>query len=125
MVVLRSRCLLRIADRSPSSLLTLGPDPAERDTVHVIWVDRVQPLPTTSTANGMVETTSAVSPYLHSVDFTPIFSVALLSQAVPGNSGAPILNDRNLVVGVWTWYTLRNASAGVAIGSSALSPVCL
>ncbi len=77
-----------------------------------------------SEAIGRVVNTSATSPLFLGVDFTPIFSGALASQAVPGNSGAPVLDRDDRVVGIWTWYSLHSASRGVAISSAAFTQAC-
>lgn len=71
------------------SPLELGPDPRRGDAVHVTWIDRLQPIPTTAETTGMVENTSATSPFCQSVDFAPVFSVAS-SSSVVSKVGEPV-----------------------------------
>lgn len=58
-------------------------------------------------------------------DGTEIFRVALHGRVEQGYSGSPVLDDRNQVIGLWTWSTSPNPTAmGDAQGNTALAQPC-
>lgn len=58
-------------------------------------------------------------------DGTSIFSVSLEKRTARGYSGAPVLNDQNEVVGLWTWSAAPDSTAqGSAQGREALVETC-
>jgi V8-like Glu-specific endopeptidase len=59
------------------------------------------------------------------VDGTPIFEILSTNPPEPGNSGSPVLNDRNEAVGLWTWYSLHgDKTRSRAQGAEVLQHPC-
>src|SRR5262249_16869493 len=56
---------------------------------------------------------------------TELFGIDFTGRAQPGNSGSPVLNPQDQVIGMWTWHSLTDAHVAMAIGSSALRIPCL
>ncbi len=96
--------------------LTIGGSPGQH--VRVIGYGAISALPYRWTATG------EVSRYWTARDGTPLFDVTSPSPAVPGDSGAPVLNDQGEVVGMWAWHYYDKPDTGTAQRSSALKNVC-
>lgn len=92
--------------------------PALGAHVRVIGFGSISPILREWTATGMI------SGQLHLEDGTDALEVQFTNPPEPGNSGSPVLNDRNQVVGIWTWHSSTRADMGWAQSSSALVPPC-
>jgi hypothetical protein len=57
-------------------------------------------------------------------DGTEIFGIDFSGPAMPGNSGSPVLNPQNQVIGMWAWHSLSDANIGMAISNSAFLVPC-
>jgi S1-C subfamily serine protease len=57
-------------------------------------------------------------------DGTSVFDVISTNPAVPGDSGAPVLNDAGQVVGIWAWHYYDRPDTGTAQMISSLMPAC-
>ena len=58
-------------------------------------------------------------------DGTPTFVIASSHLiARQGDSGSPILDDANHVVGMLTWFSLSDRTLGIAIATPAFAPAC-
>lgn len=86
--------------------------------VRVIGFGHISPIPRVWTAVGMVNDLGTAP------DGTPIFILKFSSPARPGNSGSPVLNDQDQVVGMWAWYSPTDPTDGAGISSTALRPAC-
>lgn len=95
--------------------LRLGSDPNIGDRVRVLGFGHSNsPVPYEWAAEGAVSSVTQAS------DGTPIFETTFSRPTEPGDSGAPVLNANNEVVGIWAWHDVGDSSLGTAIGSSAL-----
>ena len=92
--------------------------PVSGDPVHVIGFGPVLPGVPRWTATGQVLGVDQTT------DGTEIFGIDFDGWAQPGNSGSPVLNPRQEVIGMWTWHSLTDANIAMAIGSSALRTPC-
>jgi trypsin-like peptidase len=86
--------------------------------VRVVGFGHISPIPRVWTAVGTVDDLGTAP------DGTPIFILKFSSPARPGNSGSPVLNDQNEVVGMWAWYSPTDPLDGAGISSPALKPAC-
>ena len=100
------------------SYLTLGAGPSQGERVRVIGFGHISPIPHVFVATGQIDRMTRAP------DGTEIFSAQFTSRPQPGNSGSPILNDRNQVIGIWPWYSLTQSNLGTGISSSALQTPC-
>jgi len=100
--------------------LPLGADPGIGDAVRVLGFGFLQgaPLPYEWSAAGTVAAVGRAS------DGTHLFSVTFARDVEPGDSGSPVLNARDEVVGMHTWHAASDKTKGVEIGVSALVPAC-
>jgi trypsin-like peptidase len=57
-------------------------------------------------------------------DGTPVFEIQSEARPERGSSGSPVLDDRNRVVGMYTWNDIEKATSGIAISSTALTRAC-
>jgi Trypsin-like peptidase domain len=57
-------------------------------------------------------------------DGTPVFEIQSEARPERGSSGSPVLDDRNRVVGMYTWNDIEKATSGIAISSTALVRAC-
>jgi Trypsin-like peptidase domain len=99
-------------------VLTVAGRPNAGDQVRVIGFGHLFPGPPAWMATGQVLGID------HTTDGTEIFGVDFSGPVQPGNSGSPVLNPRDEVIGMWTWYSLTDANIGMAIGNSAFLTPC-
>lgn len=99
--------------------LTIAGRPTSGDPVRVVGFGHIFPGPLPWTANGQVLGIDRTA------DGTEIFGIDVSGPASPGNSGSPVLNTRDEVVGMWTWLSLSDSNIGMAISNSALAVPCL
>ncbi len=100
--------------------LALAAVPAIGDAVRVLGFGRRNAaiLPSEWSAAG------AVDRLWNASDGTPVFSIKFAREAEPGHSGSPVLNARDQVVGVFTWFEASDHTVGLAISRAALDPAC-
>lgn len=98
--------------------LTLGTGPAQGDHVRIIGFGRISPIARLFVASGQIDRMWRAS------DGTEIFSARFTSRPQPGNSGSPVLDDRNQVIGIWPWYARTQSDLAWSISSSALQKPC-
>jgi S1-C subfamily serine protease len=99
--------------------LRVGGHPASGDQVHMIGFGQLLPGVPRWTATGQVLSVDQTG------DGTEIFGIDFAGLAQPGNSGSPVLNPRDEVIGMWTWHSLTDSNVAMAIGNSALRIPCL
>ena len=104
------------ADLPVFPFLTVGGRPDGR--VRVIGYGQISALPRQWTSEGSVERTFTGN------DGTPLFDVSSPNPAQPGNSGSPVLNDQNEVVGLWTWHYYSRPTVGTAQSNVVLTNPC-
>ena len=104
-------------DLPPFPFLTIGGHPLGH--VRVVGFGGISPIPYVWTAEGHVERS-----WNSRVDGTPLFDITSQNPAVPGDSGAPVLNDQNQVVGLWAWRDHNTRSNGTAQDNSVLLNPC-
>ncbi len=102
----------------PFPFLAIGIGPALNQAVRVIGFGHISPIPGEWTATGQVARIRQAG------DGTPVFDVAFEGRPQPGNSGSPVLNARNQVVGVWTWQFSASSNSGTAQGAEVLRRPC-
>lgn len=98
--------------------LTIAGHPSSGDQVRVIGFGHLFG-PQRWTATGQVRGIARTS------DGTEIFGIDFNGPALPGNSGSPVLNPDDQVVGMWAWHSLSDANLGMAISNSAFLVPCL
>ena len=100
--------------------LTLAADPEDGDDVRILGFGYLKeaPLPYEWSASG------TVSHMRFLPDGTRAFEVSMTRAAEPGHSGSPVLNTSDQVVGLWNWGSRSDPTLGIAVSSSALTPVC-
>jgi V8-like Glu-specific endopeptidase len=100
--------------------LPLGADPRVGDAVRVLGFGFLQaaPVPYEWSAAGTVAAMGDAA------DGTHLFGVSFSRDVEPGDSGAPVLNVRDEVVGMHTWHVVSGHNKGIEIGVSALVPAC-
>jgi V8-like Glu-specific endopeptidase len=86
--------------------------------VRIIGFGAISALPYKWTAEGEFSETWTAQ------DGTPVFDVISQNPAGPGDSGAPVLNDKNEVVGMWAWHSPLSPDKGTAQRSAALVNPC-
>ncbi len=102
--------------------LTLRGDPAPGESIRVIGYGY---LPFKGAVVGeRWASAGTVSEVGVAPDGTPVFRVESLNRPRPGNSGSPVLDGQDRVVGMWTWNEVASMAFGSAISSSALNPAC-
>ncbi|HEV2439524.1 MAG TPA: serine protease [bacterium] len=57
-------------------------------------------------------------------DGTPVFIISSIDSPRPGNSGSPVLDEADVVVGIIAWASNVDFSFSAGIGSSALKEPC-
>ena len=85
--------------------------------VRVVGFGVISAIPRKWTSEGQVRETWSGR------DGTPLFSIESSNPAQPGDSGSPVLNDQNQVVGLWAWHSY-NKPMGFAQRSSAFERPC-
>jgi len=98
--------------------LTVRGGPTPGGHVRVTGFGHLSPIASEWTAVG-----EALQPRL-APDGTTLFEVQFQGAPQPGNSGSPVLNDANVVIGIWTWYYRTRPDTGLAQSASALQPAC-
>lgn len=94
--------------------LRIGRDPVEGQRVRVLGFGHISPIPYKWTATGQVEAID------HAADYTKTVRIRFSTPAQPGDSGGPVLNDHDEVVGIWTWYSIVDHSLSTAQAASAV-----
>ncbi len=102
----------------PFPFLTIAGRPALGTRIHIIGFGHISPIPRKWTSRGQISRTGQTP------DGTEIFDIEFTHPAQPGNSGSPVFNDQNQVIGLWTWYASSRSDLGTAISSSALKNPC-
>lgn len=102
----------------PFPFLTIAGRPALGTRIHIIGFGHISPIPRKWTSRGQISHTGQTP------DGTEIFDIEFTHPARPGNSGSPVFNDQNQVIGLWTWYASSRPDLGTAISSSALMNPC-
>jgi hypothetical protein len=97
--------------------LTIGGAPS--GMVKVIGFGDISANPYKWSTTGQVDRT-----YTERYDGTAVFDIEFQNPAAPGNSGSPVLNDQNQVVGLWTWHYYDKPTKGTAQQSSVLKDPC-
>ncbi len=96
--------------------LTIGGLPDGR--VRVLGFGSISALPVKWTSEGRVDRTYSGR------DGTPLFDITYQNPARPGNSGSPVLNEKNEVVGLWAWYYYDIPTKGTAQSGTVLTNPC-
>lgn len=91
---------------------------SQGESITVVGFGHIGPLPEKWTAVGQVDRTSEAG------DGTPLFKIAFTQPAQAGNSGSPVLDEHNQVIGMFTWYSKTNTSLGFAQGNDVLKTPC-
>jgi V8-like Glu-specific endopeptidase len=123
LLTLKTREKLPLATAHQSAVpefpyLTLAQGPRAGEHIRVIGFGRISPIPRIFVASGQIDRMDRAA------DGTEIFSAQFTSRPQPGNSGSPILNDRNQVVGILPWDSLTQSNVAVGISCSALQQPC-
>lgn len=100
------------------AFLQLGLHAGLGDRVRVIGFGHISPLPEQWVARGQV------SEMWRAWDGTEVFDVAFTGRPQAGNSGSPVLNGQNKVVGIWTWHSEAESNMGTAQSNSVLQNPC-
>jgi V8-like Glu-specific endopeptidase len=105
--------------------LSLGHDPPIGEPIRVVGFGHLVMRPT-DTFGDMWTAAGTVRELMTAPDGTAVFRVESDAgdRPTPGNSGSPVLNGNDDVVGMYTWSDLGDPTLGAAIGSSALDPAC-
>lgn len=100
------------------SFLTIAGYPGIGNHIHIVGFGDISPVPYRWTATGQISGVGRAS------DGTEIFGVQFTRPAQPGNSGSPVFNDQDRVIGIWTWNTISQSDRGTAQSNSALQDPC-
>ncbi len=101
--------------------LALGPDPAPGVPIHVVGYGYKL---VGGSFGERWTSAGTVSDVGLAPDGTPVFRVESINLPRPGNSGSPVFDGQDRVVGMWTWNEVASMAFGAAISSSALNPAC-
>ena len=83
--------------------------------VHEVGYGRISAFPRLHRSEGNVTKTGDLS------DGTPVFLMDMTQPSQVGDSGSPILDGKDQVVGIFTWEVLGSSNRRIAQGASALS----
>ncbi len=92
--------------------------PGAGQDIRVIGYGHISPIPEKWTATGKIARMERAS------DGTETFSIEFTSRPQPGNSGSPVLNGQNQVIGIWTWYSFSQSNLGSAQSNTVLERPC-
>ena len=98
--------------------LVVADGPTTGQHVQVFGFGHISPIPEEWKADGHV------SGFRTAQDGTQVFDMQFNGRPQAGNSGSPVLNDQHHVVGVWTWHSSTDSSAGTAQSNQVLRPPC-
>ncbi len=98
--------------------LKIGGHPGIGDKIRVVGYGHISPIARKWMAAGQI------SEKLRALDGTEIFSAEYTSRPQPGNSGSPVLNNTNQVVGLFPWASLIQSNLAHSISNSALEKPC-
>jgi len=99
--------------------LRFGTDPVVGEPVHFVGFGG-----STGSVPYPLSTAGTVRKLGTAPDGTPIFIVALEGNAVHGDSGSPVLDSQDQVVGLLAWASAPGLHLGFAMSRAALNPVC-
>jgi hypothetical protein len=100
------------------SALILGDGPQEGGVVRIIGFGQG------AHSTEKMVTLGTVTKMAISRDGTPVFEITSRERPDRGSSGSPVVDNRNRVVGMYTWNETANGAAGIAISSAALANAC-
>lgn len=86
--------------------------------VRVIGFGAIGPIPERWATEGRVDKIFSAG------DGTTLADVESSNPAQPGDSGAPVLNDQNQVVGIWAWHFLDEPTKGTFESNAAFQKPC-
>ena len=100
--------------------LTVADHPRVGDKVRIIGygIQSILIHPQQWTTDGTVTTLGRLR------DGTEAFVISSTLRPQEGNSGSPVLNEDDHVVGLWTWYSISHADLSIAQANSALEHPC-
>jgi len=99
-------------------VLVVADGAATGQHVQVLGFGHISPIPQEWKADGHV------SGFHTAQDGTQVFDMQFNGRPQAGNSGSPVLNDQHHVIGVWTWHSSTDNSAGTAQSNQVLQPPC-
>jgi len=100
------------------SALILGNGPQEGGVVRIIGFGQG------AHSTEKMVTLGTVSKMAMAKDGTPVFEIISPERPDRGSSGSPVVDNRNRVIGIYTWNETANGIAGIAISSAALANAC-
>jgi hypothetical protein len=100
------------------SALILGNGPQEGGVVRIIGFGQGAHPTEKMVALGTVSKMAIAK------DGTPVFEIKSPERPDRGSSGSPVVDNRNRVIGIYTWNETANGVAGIAISSAALANAC-
>lgn len=98
--------------------LTVADRFVDGERIRVIGYGHISPIASRWVATGSINESGQAS------DGTEIFQIRFTNPTQPGNSGSPVLNDRDHVIGLATWYSGIDAALGVAQSNSVVQNPC-
>lgn len=98
--------------------LTIGRGTGAYARVRVIGFGALGPIPVRWASEGRVDKMWEAD------DGTPVIDVVSRNPAQPGDSGSPVLNDQNEVVGIWAWHSYDDPTLGTMQGIAAFEKPC-
>jgi V8-like Glu-specific endopeptidase len=98
--------------------LTISGEPAAYGRVRVIGFGHISPIPQRWASEGRVDRAWSAG------DGTPLFDLESANPAQPGDSGSPVLNDQNQVVGIYAWHSYHEPTRGTMEGNAVFQKPC-
>jgi V8-like Glu-specific endopeptidase len=98
--------------------LTVADRYVDGEHVRVLGYGHISPIASKWMATGFIAETERAS------DGTEVLTIRFTNPAQPGNSGSPVLNDHDHVIGLATWYSGTEADLGFAQSNSVLQNPC-